>query len=283
MFKKSLLSCTAIAAIALFCTHSNAQAESLVAKGEVARPPTGATYETLEAVEGGKISGTDLALFNDKLDKSVVYTNGPGSVIELYGNTTIQQQKSVDPNVECINPAENNTSCYAVLLENGAHFKMIGGSITSQKMGIYLNGSSDKAITIAELKNVDIITESDGIQLYNIKSKLTLENVRLKNNHGIGIHALGFEGQITMSGGLIHSKGTGVWVDNGSTAFLNDVEIITEGRALSAMNRSGDNPSKIVMTGGSIKAEYSAFDVVSGAQIDATDVTATAKKFGIEI
>ncbi|WP_074381613.1 autotransporter outer membrane beta-barrel domain-containing protein [Bartonella doshiae] len=280
MFKKSLLSCTAIAAIALFCTHSNAQAESLVANGKVVNPPKGSTYETLEALEGGKIYGTDLTLINDKLDKSAVYANDSGSVIELYG-TTIQQQKT--PNVSCRTPAENDTSCSAVLLENGAHFKMIGGSITSKTWGIYLLGSSD--ITTAELKNVDITTDATGIQFYNPKSELTLENVRIKSS-GVGIESPGIETQITMSGGFIHSKQAGVSIDNGSTAFLNDVEIIAKGRALSAMHYSpqnADKPSKIVMTGGSIKTEYSAFDVVSGAQIDATDVTATAKKFGIEI
>ncbi|WP_208433482.1 autotransporter outer membrane beta-barrel domain-containing protein [Bartonella doshiae] len=285
MFKKSLLSCTAIAAIALFGTHFNAQAESLVAKGEVANPPTGATYETLEALEGGKISGTDLTLVNDKLDKSVVYVGDSGSVIELYGNTTVQQQKSVDPNVRCgFYASTSNTSCSAVLLENGAHFKMIGGSITSQEVGITLSNNSIKTMVIAELKNVDITTENDGIQLSNTKSELTLENVRFKGN-GMGIYAAGVEDQITMSGGFIHSGG-GVKVDLGSTAFLNDVEIIAENprdSALVAMNRSDDKPSKIVMTGGSIKAEHTAFYVGGDAQIDATDVTATAKNFGIQI
>ncbi|MBB6160089.1 hypothetical protein HNQ74_001539, partial [Bartonella doshiae] len=283
MFKKSLLSCTAIAAIALFGTHSNAQDKNFVAEGEVRNPPKGATYETLEALKGGKISGTDLTLVNDKLDKAVVYAKDSGSVIELYGNTTIQQQKSPAPNVGCRTPAENDTSCSAVLLENGAHFKMIGGSITSQEVGITLLGSSD--ITTAELKNVDITTDATGIQFYNPKSELTLENVRIKSS-GVGIESPGIETQITMSGGFIHAKGRGVSIDNGSTAFLNDVEIIAKGRALSAMHYSpqnADKPSKIVMTGGSIKTENTAFYLFNGAQIDATDVTATAKKIGIQI
>ncbi|SUV44597.1 autotransporter outer membrane beta-barrel domain-containing protein [Bartonella doshiae] len=283
MFKKSLLSCTAIAAIALFGTHFNAQAESLVAKGEVATPPKGATYETLEASEGGKIYGTDLTLVNDKLDKAVVYIDGRGSVIELYG-TTIQQQKSPAPNVGCSDPAENDTSCSAVFLKDGAHFKMIGGSITSNqqtKWGIYFGNGTE---TTAELKNVDITTEGHGIDLNGTKSELTLENVRI-NGSGMGIYASGVEDQITMSGGFIHSGG-GVWVDSGSTAFLNDVEIIAENtdlNALFAMNRSGDKPSKIVMTGGSIKTENTAFYLFNGAQIDATDVIATTKKIGIHI
>ncbi|WP_074381614.1 autotransporter outer membrane beta-barrel domain-containing protein [Bartonella doshiae] len=290
MFKKSLLSCTAIAAIALFGTHFNAQAESLVAKGEVANPPTGATYETLEALEGGKISGTDLTLVNDKLDKAVVYAKDSGSVIELYGNTTIQQQKSPAPNVSCSDPAENDTSCTAVFLKHGAHFKMIGGSITSNqrtKWGIYFSNGRE---TTAELKNVDITTENDGIQLFDTKGKLTLENVRL-NSSGLGIYASGVEDKITMSGGFIHSGG-GVRVDSGSTAFLNDVEFITKSSsdgilsdsALFAVGNLGvDSPSKIVMTGGSIKTDRIAFAALIGAQIDATDVTATAKKIGIDI
>ncbi|WP_208433483.1 autotransporter outer membrane beta-barrel domain-containing protein, partial [Bartonella doshiae] len=281
MFKKSLLSCTAIAAIALFGTHFNAQADSFIAKEGAANPPKGSTYETLEASKGGKISGTDLTLVNDKLDKAVVYVGDSGSVIELYGNTTIQQQKSVDPNVGCGILAKNDTSCSAVLLENGAHFKMTGGSITSKKWGIYFGNGTE---TTAELKNVDIIARGYGIHLSNTKEKLTLEHVRI-NSSGMGIYALGVEDQITMSGGFIHSGG-GVWVDNGSTAFLNDVEIIAENtdlNALVAMNYLGDNPSKIVMTGGSIKTEHTAFYVFNGAQIDATDVTATTVTLGINI
>ncbi|WP_280173517.1 right-handed parallel beta-helix repeat-containing protein, partial [Bartonella taylorii] len=147
MYKKTLLSYTAITATILLSAHSNAHTRSFFAnKGADKIAPTGENYENVYALDGGKIHGKDLTISGLPVQErstikaiSGVEANQSGSIIELEGNTTIK-----------------NVATGLWAHESG-RIKMTGGSIRPKKVNIRIPiGVEAETNGSIELKNVAI-------------------------------------------------------------------------------------------------------------------------------
>ncbi|WP_375636666.1 hypothetical protein [Bartonella sp. MR90HLJMH] len=139
MYKTSLLSCTAAAAIILFNIQFSVHAENLeVSEGKTVSE-LGKTYEIIHAKTGGKITGKDLTVIGNKDINSsenetayAVTAENPDSAITLQGNTTIKGTASV--------------ISLGVEAKDGATFQMTGGTITVSDTGaLFWNNENKKA------------------------------------------------------------------------------------------------------------------------------------------
>ncbi|WP_208442205.1 beta strand repeat-containing protein, partial [Bartonella raoultii] len=242
MYKKSLLSSIATAAIVLFNIQFNVHAESLEVSGEK-KEVKGATYETLHALKEGQIIGTDLKVTGNKDTNSssntnifVVTTEGKGSAIKLTGDkTTI---KGTDSDIR-----------FGLAAGNDAILQMTGGTITVSDTGVhFLNTNS----TENKLENVTISSgKDDAPLLFGIKtenSTITLENVKVTQTNNAVV--ANNNSTITISGGSFETQMVTLSALNGSTLTLNNnVQITSENAGLYAKNGGA-----ISMMGGTIKA-----------------------------
>ncbi|WP_273718843.1 MULTISPECIES: autotransporter outer membrane beta-barrel domain-containing protein [Bartonella] len=96
MYKKSLLSSMATAAIMLFNIQFNVHAETLEVSDGKTVTESGKNYETLHAIKGGKIIGNDLKITGFKTEKydSTGVTARDFGQIELTGTTTIENVRN---------------------------------------------------------------------------------------------------------------------------------------------------------------------------------------------
>ncbi|WP_254492295.1 autotransporter outer membrane beta-barrel domain-containing protein [Bartonella sp. B1099] len=242
MYKKSLLSSIATAAIVLFNIQFNVHAESLEVSGEK-KEIKDATYETLHALKDGQIIGTDLKITGNKDTNSssntniyVISTEGKGSSIELKGdNTTI---KGTDSDIRL-----------GLEVKDDAILQVTGGTITVSDTGVHFLNSNSKE---NKLENVTISSGKDDAPLHaGIKtenSTITLENVKVTQTNNAVV--ANNNSTITISGGSFETQKLTLGALNGSTITLNtNVQITSENSGLYAKNGSA-----ISMTGGIIKA-----------------------------
>ncbi|WP_342212224.1 hypothetical protein [Bartonella kosoyi] len=115
MYKKFLLSYTAIATIILFNSSLSLQAKDLEVSDGKTITVHEETYDTLHATNGSKIIGKHLKIKSPHYDPYAVTAEGANSAIELLDNTTIGKKDS-----------EVRLGLEA---KDGATIKMIGGSI----------------------------------------------------------------------------------------------------------------------------------------------------------
>ncbi|WP_208441150.1 autotransporter outer membrane beta-barrel domain-containing protein [Bartonella raoultii] len=154
MYKKSLLSSIAIAAIVLFNVQIDVHAKSLEVSGEgaVVIGETGKAYDKLHAAKGSKIIGKDLkitGLKTEEYNNTGITVENLGSQIELTGTTTIEN------------------------VRNGL-FAHQGGNISSENLTITAFKGEDIGIGILadnskiELKGTTTIQQfSNGIEAEN--------------------------------------------------------------------------------------------------------------------
>ncbi|WP_375703332.1 autotransporter outer membrane beta-barrel domain-containing protein [Bartonella sp. AD13SXNS] len=268
MSKKSLLSCTAVAAIMLFGNNLDVHAESLeVDKGEV-KNVSNKTYEYIQTTNGGKVIGKNLTLtgghpINNDLDAVVLRTK---SSIELW-DTTIK--------------SANNTQLHSgVGIWHGSTFKMIGGVIAAD-YGV-ISDTDDSGTTI--LENVKLSSGKDNTSMTKgisaIKSIITLKNVTVVKAKR-SIYADN-KSQVMVSSGSFEAKEDAINAQSGSTITLDNEAKITssEGDGLHAVGEQ----SKIFMTGGTVTGSNSVLYTKAGGYINVKDVALTANgkgtKFG---
>ncbi|WP_273757298.1 autotransporter outer membrane beta-barrel domain-containing protein, partial [Bartonella sp. MM73XJBT] len=272
MYKKSLLSSIATAAIVLFNIQIKAHAESLEVSGEK-KEVKEATYETLHALKGGKITGTSLKITGNKETNTdhlpnrknyVVTAEGSKSAIELLNHSTI---KGIDSDIR-----------FGLEAKDGGTIKMEGGSITVSNTGAhFLNSQSENTLENVLITGVnDDLETPSGIVTEN--SNLTLKRVTV---HAFNALNADDHSQITISGGSFESISDSIQAKQESSITL-DKTVITSSHGNGVyVNGSG---SKVIMIGGSVTAknEYnkkhhasSALLAKNSGEIEATDVTLT--------
>ncbi|WP_373925595.1 right-handed parallel beta-helix repeat-containing protein, partial [Bartonella raoultii] len=271
MYKKSLLSSMATAAIVLFNIQFNVHAESLEVSGEK-KEVKDATYETLHALKEGQIIGTDLKVTGNKDTNSssntnvyVITTEGKGSAIKLTGDkTTIKGTDSDIP--------------FGLEVKDDAILQMTGGTITVSDTGVhFLNTNS----TENKLENVTISSGKDDAPLHaGIKtenSTITLENIKVTQTNNAVV--ANNNSTITVSGGSFDTKLTTIYAGKGSTVILTDVTQITSSKNNGLFAQNG---GAISMTGGSIKAFYNgaAFENSKNDNNKLNGVTISSNKDG---
>ncbi|WP_375678985.1 MULTISPECIES: hypothetical protein [unclassified Bartonella] len=235
MSKKSLLSCTAVAAIMLFSKNLNVHAESLeVDKGEV-KNVSNKTYEYIQTTNGGKVIGKNLTLtgghpINNDLDAVVLRTK---SSIELW-DTTIK--------------SANDTQLHSgVGIWHGSTFKMIGGVIAAD-YGV-ISDTDDSSTTI--LENVKLSSGKDNTSMSKgisaRKGIITLKNVTV-NEADLSV-AASSDAHVIIS---VSSFGGEVQAKQRSTITLNDNVTVTSKN--DGLHADGEQ-SKITITGGTVKGK----------------------------
>ncbi|QEE09670.1 autotransporter outer membrane beta-barrel domain-containing protein [Bartonella kosoyi] len=257
------------AAIVLFNIQFNVQAESLKVSGEK-KEVKDATYETLHALKGGQIIGTDLKVTGNKDTNSssntnvyVISTEGKGSAIKLTGDKTTV--KGTDSDIRL-----------GLEVKDDAILQMTGGTITVSDTGVhFLNTNS----TENKLENITISSGKDdtpllaGIRTEN--STVTLENAKV--TQATSAVVANNNSTITISGGSFETKGISIGAHNGSTITLDtNVQITSENTGLYA---NGLN-SIVTITGGEITGKDSALSTANGGHIKGTDVALKAKGDG---
>lgn len=257
MYKKSLLSCTATAAIILFNIQFSVHAESLTAgKGEV-KQESGKEYETIQTTQDGKITGTDLKITGEKEESSPdtpVVKAADKSVITLTGNKTQIG-------------GENSKIFIGLEATNNAVIDMNGGFITVQESGAIFKSQKDN-----KLANVTISSSGkDGKPLQNGISadngKVILENVTV-THADYGINAEN-NSTIAVKGGNFTAEQVGVSARSESTITLDNVTVTSKKVGIQSLSES----SKIVMTGGSVTGEENALFAYNEGHIKTKDVT----------
>uniref|UniRef100_UPI00235FC142 right-handed parallel beta-helix repeat-containing protein n=1 Tax=Bartonella sp. ML70XJBT.G TaxID=3019093 RepID=UPI00235FC142 len=213
MYKKSLLSSMATAAIMLFNIQFNVHAESLKVSGEK-REVKNATYETLHALEEGQITGTDLKVTGNKDTNSssneknyVISAEGKGSAIKLTGNkTTIKGTDSDIP--------------LGLEAKDDAILQMTGGMITVSGIGVHFGNSNS---TENKLENVTISSGKDNtllkLGITADKSKVDLENVKVTQVKN-AVFASN-NSTITVNGGSFEAKNDTIYALDGGSIILN--------------------------------------------------------------
>ncbi|WP_375618258.1 autotransporter outer membrane beta-barrel domain-containing protein [Bartonella sp. AC134YNZD] len=286
MYKTSLLSCTAAAAIILFNIQFSAHAETLVVSEGKQQEVSDKTYETIHAKDGGKIIGKHLTIvmnkdINQGTNKIVyaVTAEGANSAIELLDGTTIKGTGS---------------GIFLVLeAKDGATLQMTKGKITYS--GMESSSSSILSSTGAsfsdskskknKLEDVVISSENDnsslslGISAKN--STVTLNNVTVTQAL-TGISAENHS-TITISGGSFRAKNTAISAQNGSIITLNNNVTVTSSNG-NALHADGIE-SKITMKGGAViggnlNGHEGALLTENGGRIEITDVTLTTDNLG---
>ncbi|WP_039757914.1 NosD domain-containing protein, partial [Bartonella queenslandensis] len=247
-------------------------AESLEVSGEK-KEVKDATYETLHALKGGQITGTDLKVTGNKDTNSSSNTNiyvisaeGKGSAIKLTGDkTTI---KGTDSDIR-----------FGLEAKDDAILQMTGGTITVFGTGVHFLNSNNKE---NKLENVTISSGEDDVPLKNgiitDKSTTTLENVIV--SQVVNAIVADNQSEMTISGGSFESTNDGVSAKQGSSITLNNTTVTSYSE--NGVYANGPD-SKIIMIGGSTttKNEHSfALRTENKGIIDATDVTLTTNGIG---
>ncbi len=249
MYKKSLLSSIATAAIVLFNIQFNVHAESLESSGEK-KEVKDATYETLHALKEGQIIGTDLKVTGNKDTNSSSNTNiyvisveGKDSAIKLTGDKTIIQ--GTDSDIRLGLEAKEN-----------AILQMTGGTVTVSDIGVHFSNSNSSEnklenVTISSGKKDAFLT--NGINTNN--STVALNNITV-TQAGKAIVADN-ESTITVSGGSFNAKEATITANNNSTITLTNDAHITSSENSGLLAQNG---GAISMTGGTIQAAHAGAD-----------------------
>ncbi|WP_375675117.1 autotransporter outer membrane beta-barrel domain-containing protein [Bartonella sp. AP9QHHD] len=286
MYKTSLLSCTAAAAIILFNIQFSAHAETLVVSEGKQQEVSDKTYETIHAKDGGKIIGKHLTIVTNKdinqgTNQTVyaVTAEGANSAIELLDGTTIK--------------GTGSGIFLGLEAKDGATLQMTKGTITYSGMEASSSGIlsstgasfSDSKSKKNKLEDVVISSENDnsslslGISAKN--STVTLNNVTVTQALK-GIFA-DDHSTITVSGGSLDGETDGVYAGNGSIITLNNNVTVASSKG-NALHADGIE-SKITMKGGaviggSLNGHEDALFTENGGRIEITDVTLTTNNFG---
>ncbi|WP_375612637.1 beta strand repeat-containing protein, partial [Bartonella sp. AA9NXGY] len=271
MYKTSLLSCTAAAAIILFNIQFTAHAETLDVANEE-KDISGKTYETIYVKNKGKITGSTVTVTGNKntntdtgSDKYVVTVEGANSALEL-NSLNIQ---GTDSDVR-----------FGISVKDGANINLTGGNITASQTGVYIDGSKDNRNILQNVVISDNKNEASsllGIKI-NKKSFITLENVTVKQAQ-TAIDA--YDSTVKVLGGSFDAEKTAIFAQNGSNITLTgDANITSNDVGLYAAG----SKAIIEMTGGSITAKEQAVKTTYGGHIIATDVTLKTKDvYGIGV
>ncbi|WP_375640532.1 right-handed parallel beta-helix repeat-containing protein [Bartonella sp. MM55XZML] len=235
MSKKFLLSCTAVATIALFSAHTNVKAEKILMNFHgITEEASNFTVGGIIVIKGSGIIGKNLAIIHDSKNMeddwlSTVRIIEPNSFLDL-SESTIKAKE------------------IGVIATDGGIIKMNAVGIIAPTVGLFLEDSkNDKN----KLKNVTITSSKDdlmekGIALYK-ESKVILENVTVTQAK-VGIEALD-NSQTTVSGGYFNAKEHGIYAGTGSTITLkNNVTASSDEYGLNANGAQ----SKITMIGGTV-------------------------------
>ncbi|WP_375705139.1 autotransporter outer membrane beta-barrel domain-containing protein [Bartonella sp. AA86SXKL] len=286
MYKTSLLSCTATAAIILFNIQFSAHAETLVVSEGKQQEVSDKTYETIHAKDGGKIIGKHLTIVTNKdinqgTNKTVyaVTAEGADSAIELLDGTTIK--------------GTGSGIFLGLETKDGATLQMTKGTITysgmeSSSSGILSSTGasfSDSKSKKNKLEDVVISSENDnsslslGISAKN--STVILNNVTVTQALK-GIFA-DDHSTITISGGSFRAKNTAISAQNGSIITLNNNVTVASSNG-NALHADGIE-SKITMKGGAViggnlNGHEGALLTENGGRIEITDVTLTTDNLG---
>ncbi|WP_375609780.1 MULTISPECIES: autotransporter outer membrane beta-barrel domain-containing protein, partial [unclassified Bartonella] len=281
MYKTSLLSCTAVAAIILFNIQFSAHAETLVVSEGKQQEVSDKTYETIHAKGGGKIIGKHLTIVTNKdinqgTNETVyaVTAEGADSAIELLDGTTIK--------------GTGSDIFLGLEAKDGATLQMTKGTITYSGMASSSSGIlsstgasfSDSKSKKNKLEDVVISSENDnsslslGISAKN--STVTLNNVTVTQAL-TGIFA-DDHSTITVSGGSFLAKNTAISAQNGSIITLNNNVTVASSNG-TGLHADGIE-SKITMKGGaviggSLNGHEGALLTENGGRIEITDVTLT--------
>ncbi len=267
MYKTSLLSCTAAAAIILFNIQFTAHAETLDVANEE-KDISGKTYETIYVKDKGKITGSTVTVTGNKntntdtgSDKYVVTVEGANSALELNG-LNIQ---GTDSDVR-----------FGISVKDGANINLTGGNITASQTGVYIDDSKNSRNILQNVVISDNKNEASsllGIEINN-ESFITLENVTVKQAE-TGILA-DVVSQVIVSGGSFEGKMDGVYAMGGTTITVDGGTNITSsnGNGLHA----DDENTTIKMTGGSVTGKDAALYTNDGGHIKVTGGTLTAKE-----
>ncbi|WP_375638873.1 autotransporter outer membrane beta-barrel domain-containing protein, partial [Bartonella sp. AA16NXGY] len=286
MYKTSLLSCTAAAAIILFNIQFSAHAETLVVSEGKQQEVSDKTYETIHAKDGGKIIGKHLTIVTNKdinqgTNQTVyaVTAEGANSAIELLDGTTIK--------------GTGSGIFLGLEAKDGATLQMTKGTITYSGMEASSSGIlsstgasfSDSKSKKNKLEDVVISSENDnsslslGISAKN--STVTLNNVTVTQALK-GIFA-DDHSTITISGGSLDGETDGVYAGNGSIITLNNNVTVASSKG-NALHADGIE-SKVTMKGGTViggnlNGHENALLTKNGGRIEITDVTLTTDNFG---
>ncbi|WP_246798276.1 autotransporter outer membrane beta-barrel domain-containing protein [Bartonella doshiae] len=261
MSKKSLLSCTTAAVIILFGPHNNLQAAGKfkAGKGEIKTASTGATYEELQTLDGGKIYGTNLVIIGNKDTNKptmefAVSAKENGSYIELW-NTTI---KGTDSNIFRGLEAKNN-----------AAIKMTGGSITATAFAVSFFDSrpsgNENMLENVNVSSIGSEPQYEAISAYN--SYLTLKNVTASASNALVVRKNAY---VTVSGGSFNGQ---VNANGGGSITLKDNVKITSNEYGLCVK---DPESWVQMIGGEITGKGIAALAENKTRITLTDVTIKA-------
>ncbi|WP_375651464.1 autotransporter outer membrane beta-barrel domain-containing protein, partial [Bartonella sp. AA78NXGY] len=262
MYKTSLLSCTAAAAIILFNIQFSAHAETLVVSGGKQQEVSDKTYETIHAKDGGKIIGKNLTINHPvHYDVYAVTAEGVNSVIELQDSRII--------------PKLDSEIFRGLEAKDGATIKMIGGSIAAASVGASFNNTNSSENMLKDVVISDL--DKDGLQLLSgivtKGSTLTLKNVTVM--HAFSALKADDHSTITISGGSFDGKTDGIYASNGSTVTIDNKTDITSSSAY-GLHADGSK-SKITMTGGTVSGRgVSALFAENGGHIDVNGITITS-------
>uniref|UniRef100_UPI003857405C right-handed parallel beta-helix repeat-containing protein n=1 Tax=Bartonella sp. AC535YNZD TaxID=3243455 RepID=UPI003857405C len=264
MYKTSLLSCTAAAAIILFNIQFTAHAETLGVTNEE-KDISGKTYETIYVKDKGKITGSTVTVTGNEStnadtnnDKYVVTVEGANSALKLNG-LNIQ---GTDSDVR-----------FGISVKDGANINLTGGNITTSQTGVYIDGSDKNILqNVVISNNKNEISQLIGVQSDN-GSNITLTNVNVTHAE-VGILANN-NSRINVSGGSFEGKMDGVYAMSGTTITVDGGTNVTSsnGNGLHAI----DEKSEIIMTGGSVIGKDAALSADEGGHITVTGSTLTAK------
>uniref|UniRef100_UPI0035D0F6B1 autotransporter outer membrane beta-barrel domain-containing protein n=1 Tax=Bartonella sp. AC535YNZD TaxID=3243455 RepID=UPI0035D0F6B1 len=286
MYKTSLLSCTAVAAIILFNIQFSAHAETLVVSEGKQQEVSDKTYETIHAKDGGKIIGKHLTIVTNKdinqgTNETVyaVTAEGADSAIELLDGTTIK--------------GTGSGIFLGLEAKDGATLQMTKGTITCSGMGPSSSGIlsstgasfSDSKSKKNKLEDVVISSENDNSSLslgINAKNSTVILNNVTVTQALTGIFAEDHS-TITVSGGSFRAKNTAISAQNGSIITLNNNVTVASSNG-TGLHADGIE-SKITMKGGaviggSLNGHEGALLTENGGRIEITDVTLTTDNFG---
>ncbi|WP_375672612.1 autotransporter outer membrane beta-barrel domain-containing protein [Bartonella sp. CL45QHWL] len=230
----------------------------------------------LFTMNGGYIKVTDVALTTMDGNGYGAASTDPESLIELDGNTTI------------------NNAFIGLYTENSGNIAMAGGTVTATNMALLAKSGGHIKVTDVALTTMDGngygAATSDPESLIELHGKTTI------NNAFIGLYTEN-SGTITMAGGTVTATNMPLFAKSGGYIKVTDVALTTmDGNGYGAATTDPDslieldgkttinntfiglnteNSGTITMAGGTVTATNMALLAKSGGHIKLTDVALT--------
>ncbi|WP_375657527.1 autotransporter outer membrane beta-barrel domain-containing protein [Bartonella sp. CL32QHWL-1] len=230
----------------------------------------------LFTMNGGYIKVTDVALTTMDGNGYGAASTDPESLIELDGNTTI------------------NNAFIGLYTENSGNIAMAGGTVTATNMALLAKSGGHIKVTDVALTTMDGngygAATSDPESLIELHGKTTI------NNAFIGLYTEN-SGTITMAGGTVTATNMALLAKSGGHIKVTDVALTTmDGNGYGAATTDPDslieldgkttinnafiglnteNSGTITMAGGTVTATNMALLAKSGGHIKLTDVALT--------